>query len=188
MEISDGHVSVNTEGLSEKEREKDIGLSLIIKMCDSDKKFLFETSDYAFILDENWNNQCGPFFSQYSKGIVNASNFGADCFGAHKDRPIQGYDGQVILSKSGTWEDISGKEIRESVIFHELAENYYRTHYNYSYHGNILGLKSAHSAAILLELNYFKNPQPGRGTYRGFTPTPEQINEYEDKRKQYLGY
>ena len=182
------HVSVNTEGLSDKEREKDIGLSLIINMCNSDKKILFETSDYAFMLDENWKNNCGNFFTQNSKGIVNASNFGMDCFGAHMDRPINGYDGQVILSKSGTWVDEYGKEIRESVIFHELAENYYRTHYNYSYHGNLLGLKSAHNSAVLLELNYFNNPQPGRGTYTGFNPSEQQLNEYANKRKEHVGY
>ena len=45
----DGSVSVNMEGLSQEAINKDIGLSLINDMVNSDYKYYFETSDDAFL-------------------------------------------------------------------------------------------------------------------------------------------
>ncbi len=193
--IFDGiHVSVNTEGLSDKDLKKDIGLSLILDLCNSDKKFLFETSDFAFTLDEKGLPNAGTLnhcTTGTVGGIINASNYGKDDYGGHEDRPRKGYDGHVIVAKSGTWYSKEGKEIRESVVFHELAENYYRTHHNYNYNGTgfIIKRYSAHSEAVFREPKYyFNNCKPGKGSFKGFSLTPEQKASFLSQKKAYIGF
>ena len=193
--VIDGiHVSVNTEGLSDEDLKNDIGLSLILDLCNSEKKFLFETSDFAVTLDENGSPYVGVLNTVFSNGlggIINASNYGKDSRNGYTERPIKGYDGQVILSKSGTWYSKDGKEIRESVVFHELAENYYRTHYNYNYNGKgfIVKRYSAHSEAVFREpKNYFNNCMPGTGRFEGFTLTPQQKEEYRLFHQKHMGF
>gem|GEM_PF-5934081 len=193
--VFDGiHVSVNTEGLSDKDLKKDIGLSLILDLCNSDKKFLFETSDFAFTLDEKGLPNAGTLnhcTTGTVGGIINASNYGKDDYGGHEDRPRKGYDGHVIVAKSGTWYSSQGKEIRASVVFHELAENYFRTHHNYNYYGVgwLIKKNSAHSEAVFREPKYyFNNCKPGKGSFKGFSLTPEQKASFLSQKKAYIGF
>ena len=80
----------------------------------------------------------------------------------HTHVPKQGYNGHVILAKSGIWYDNDGRFARPSVLFHELAENYYRTHFGIDYmdkkenHNN-----GAHSRASFREGFAYNNPDPG---------------------------
>ena len=193
--IFDGiHVSVNIEGLSKADLKKNIGLSLIYDLCNSDKKFLFETSDFAFTLD-CYGRPCAGILNNADDkglgGIINASNYGKDSQRGNNDRPRKGYDGQVIVSKSGTWYSSQGKEIRASVVFHELAENYFSTHHNYNYYGVgwLIKKNSAHSEAVFMEpKNYYNNCSPGKGRFEGFELTPQQRAVFPLLRKNYIGF
>lgn len=91
-----------------------------------------------------------------NNGVVNASNNGKDSDGGYTHKPKEGYDGHIILSKSGQWIDGKGRSLRRSLSFHEIAENYYRTHCGDNY-------KVAHEKACEREgFSFDHNPYPGR--------------------------
>ena len=140
-----------SEDISLGKQKNDKGLSLLYDLVKSDKKFFYETSDdvLSTITTEGIKNM-----SENEHGVINASNYGLDSEGKHIYRPKEGFDGQVILSKSGIWKNGEGKNLRKSVLFHELAENYYRTHDNNDYY-------TAHEKAVLREGLYFGNKHPG---------------------------
>ena len=121
-------------------------------MVNSDKKFFYETSDdYSSMVDDGLSH---PMYElQY--GVANASNNGLDSEGGYTHKPKSGYDGHVILAESGAWKTSDGKDLKTSLLFHELAENYYRTHKGFDY-------KCAHEAAIAREGLYYRNTTPGR--------------------------
>lgn len=64
-------------------------------------------------------------------GVVNASLNGLDSRNAYTHKPKVGFDGHIIIAKSGIWYETDNKgflnNIRTSIVFHELADNYYRT-------------------------------------------------------------
>lgn len=98
-------------------------------------------------------------------GVFNASNYGKDSDNGYTYRPADGYDGHVGISMSGNYNfKNNGDNARRSVVFHELAENFYRTHFGYDYHGKSNRGNDnygAHYRASMREGNYFGNSRPG---------------------------
>ena len=68
--------------------------------------------------------------------------------------PKEGFDGHVILARSGEWLDGNNNSLRISLLFHELSENYYRTHCGMDY-------EDAHHNARMRESVSFGNNNPG---------------------------
>ena len=128
-----GMVSVNTEGLSEETLKKDIGLSLINDMANSEKKYYYETSDIALCCNSDGERIVLPIYLERNSGVVNASRYGLDSKWGHTQLPMEGFDGQVVITKSGQFH-LQG-DARQNVIFHELKENYLRTDRNMNYWG-----------------------------------------------------
>ena len=146
----DGSVSVNMEGLSQEAIDKDIGLSLIKDMVNSDYNYYFETSDEAFFCDKLGNRVSNLICNEYYKGVINASRHGFDCSGSYMYLPMDGFDGQVVIAKSGSF-TLNGQDVRKNIVFHELEENYLKTDMNMNYYGsNGIG---AHRTAARIE-NY----------------------------------
>ena len=156
-----GSVSLNLVGLSEKEITNDKGLAQIRDMVDSGKKFYYESGEISYTgkglkemaLDEN--------------GVMNASNNGRDSNGGYTEVPQSGYDGQVSISSDGKFTDLNtGDDVRKSVIYHELRENYYRTHHGFDYKGNQTNNGfGADWRAVKDEGNFYGNFQPGGATF-----------------------
>ena len=87
------------------------------------------------------------------------------------DMPRAGYDGAVFIalgeveidflepvSNGALNERKATRQIRASMVFHELAESYFRTH------GNGMSRDEAHNKAIAWEGESFGNPKPGNFT------------------------
>ena len=146
----DGSVSVNMEGLSQNAIDKDIGLSLINDMVNSDCNYYFETSDEAFFCNKLGNRVSNFICNDDYKGVINASRHGFDCSGSYMYLPMDGFDGQVVIAKSGSF-TLNGQDVRKNIVFHELEENYLRTDMNMNYYG-INGI-GAHRTAARIE-NY----------------------------------
>jgi RHS repeat-associated protein len=188
-----GNVSIDFSGLSEKEIKKtlrkDPGLAIINDLVNSDKKFLFEISDVALINSEA-GNKAGLFIVNNSDlGVINASNYGKDSDDSNTHRPRDGYDGHVVIAQSGVWQDRSGKSNKRSLIFHELAENYYRTHYGYDYNGNNTNSnQGAHYRATRREGGAYMNSTPGHFTYSPAKLSNNQMNALQKKINKYYGY
>ena len=119
---NDGRVSVSaTEG----QRKHDAGLSLIYDLVNSKKKYYFEVSDD---ISSVYNDGAYHDMEEAGYGVINASNGGLDSKYTYTHTPKKGYDGHVIIARSGQWKQedpITHKvqDIRASITFHELAEN-----------------------------------------------------------------
>ena len=162
-----GNVSVNTKGLSKEQLEQDKGLSLINNMVKSDKKMLYEASEVGLLNNSDGNRDAVPMFMD-NNGVINASNGGSDANGEYTYRPADGYDGHVIVSMSGQFTDLNGNgDMRSSTVFHELAENYFRTDKGYNYNGSRKNNDGfgAHSRAAKWEGNRLGNQSPGSGQF-----------------------
>ena len=152
-----GRVSISKD-VTEGKLKDDKGLSLINDLIQSDKMFLYESSDdvSSVYRDSREHEMTDDSWTAY--GIVNASSNGTDSRGTYSHKPKDGFDGHVILAKSGEWKETDTKgnvfSIRKSILFHELAENYYRTHESKNYN-------EAHRLAITREGFYFHRQQPG---------------------------
>ena len=152
-----GNVSLSEE-VTKGMLKNDKGLALINDLVTSDKKFLYESSDDASSTykDGLIHNMASDELTM--DGIVNASLYGKDSRGMYTHTPKEGYDGHVILAKSGDWKETNKKgfvtSIRKSILFHELSENYYRTHYNMDY-------ENAHYSAIAREGFLYQRQTPG---------------------------
>lgn len=149
---ANGNVTLDFSKLDKKKTPADLfkddeGLSLINDLITSNKRFLYEATPLVLIKSEN-GNKTGGFTQSLAHAIVNASNYGQDSNGAHTHRPRDGFDGQVIISPNASFEEVDSNQnlvskTRASVIFHELCENYERTHNNVNYSG----AKGAHQLA-----------------------------------------
>jgi RHS repeat-associated protein len=162
VKIVNGNVSVNTEGLSDEALKADKGLSLINDLCKSDKKYLFESTEISILNGEN-DNPIGLHNNSMRSGIVNASNFGKDSKGKNEHRPPSGYDGYVSISSSGRYTSRNGFDVRTSIVFHELMENYLRTDKGLDY--SIKGGTGAHLMAKRLEGITFGNTNRGEARF-----------------------
>ena len=177
----DGSVSVNMEGLSQKAIDKDIGLSLINDMVNSDYKYYFETSDEAFICDESGARCTRLTACDLNKGVTNASRYGTDSNGGYRDLPMAGFDGQVVIAKSGRF-TLYGKDVRKNIVFHELEENYLRTDKKMNYQGGV-GI-GAHRTAARIENNAWRD-FAGQGDY---TPPQKPQSKSKDSIMNYINY
>ena len=146
-----GKVSLSKDVTPQK-LKMDKGLDLINDLVTSEKKFLYESTDDISSVFRDGNNHN---IDELNNGVVNASNNGKDSDGGYTHKPKEGYDGHIILSKSGQWIDGKGRSLRRSLSFHEIAENYYRTHCGDNY-------KVAHKKACEREgFSFDHNPYPG---------------------------
>ena len=160
-----GSVCIDFDGLDDEGKNKmlkqDKGLSLINDMIESDKKMLYEASDVGLCLDRDGKREGMPMSLAF-EGILNLSNFGKDSENGYTNRPREGYDGQVTISISGQYNDKNGNNLRISTVFHELAENYERTHNGCDYKPNKSnGGFGAHYRAAQREGTWFGNSTSG---------------------------
>jgi len=177
----DGSVSVNMEGLSQEAIDKDIGLSLINDMVNSDYKYYFETSDDAFLCNQSGKRTCESIATEKFRGVVNASVYGLDYFGEHRYLPMEGFEGQVVIAKSGRF-TLYGENVRKNVVFHELEENFLRTDKRMDYQGGY-GV-GAHRTAARIENNAWGN-FAGQGDY---TPPQTPQSKSNDSIMNYINY
>ena len=177
----DGSVSVNMEGLSQEAINKDIGLSLINDMVNSDYKYYFETSDDAFLCNQSGTRTCESIATEKFRGVVNASVYGLDYFGEHRYLPMEGFEGQVVIAKSGQF-TLYGENVRKNVVFHELEENFLRTDKRMDYQGGY-GV-GAHRTAARIENNAWGN-FAGQGDY---TPPQTPQSKSNDSIMNYINY
>ena len=165
-----GNVSIDFSGLSEKEKAKmlknDRGLSAINDAVEGNSKMLFEVGNITTV-NTSKGNQAYPYPVIFDpNGVVNASNNGKDSNGGNTFLPQSGYDGQVTISFDGEFTS-GGRDARNSVVFHELREMYYRTELGYDYYGNNSnGGFGAHYRASQDEGRYFGNSNPGSAAFR----------------------
>ena len=163
----DGKVSVNMDGV----KVPDAGLSLINDMANSDKKFYYETSDVALCRDKDGNRKTVSLISEQSLGCLNASVGGLDSQGEHTFLPIEGFDGQVVITKTGSFH-YGLQNRRRNIVYHELAENYLRTDQGLNYFGNgMAGRGGAHQTAASWEFAAWGTMEPGTAQFTLGNPT-----------------
>ena len=173
-----GMVSINIDGLSEYALKQDIGLSLLYDMSVSDKKYYYETSDVALCCNSYGEKVALPIYLKDYGGVINASKYGFDSQGGHTQLPMQGFDGEVVITQNGKF-SLQGRDARKNIIFHELKENYLRTDSKMNYWGAI-GM-GAHKTAADIEFQ-------GWGTLGGqATYTVPNLGK-EDYEKMYQRY
>ena len=104
----------------------------------------------------------------------NNINYGTSCkLAPARDIPLEGYDGAVYIAIGNVEIDVLETQtfgpnmsrsynrtyqIRASMVYHELLENYYRTH------GDGMTRDEAHKKATAVEWQSFGNPKPGEFT------------------------
>ena len=177
VDDNSGTVTVNREGLLQE--DIDAGLQCIIDMVDAPEKFLYEVSDNAHVVIDGMNpntfesegdTQANIDITRDDNGLINASLNGKDANGKNTYRPSSNYQGQVSIAESEnysvSWDGVQNNG-RRSVIFHELRENYYRTHFGYDFRPNSSNNNyGAHYRATRDEKKYYYlNGTPGSATY-----------------------
>lgn len=146
-------------------------------------KIFYETSDVALYRDENGERKYENLL--YNRGCINASNGGLDSKEKHKYRPIDGFDGQVVISKAGVfyYEEIFPNR-RKNVVFHELAENYFRTDRGLNFWGTgVIGdirTGGAHQCAANMEFKAWNTREAGTNYFD--PPTNKNLN-YSDAQR-----
>ncbi|MBR3466417.1 MAG: hypothetical protein IKH15_04275 [Bacteroidales bacterium] len=176
-----GVVSVNLEGLSDEALEKDIGLSLINDMAGSDYKYYYETSDIALCCNSNGEKIAPALYLSQFRGVINASRNGVDSKNGHTQLPMEGYDGQVVIAKTGEFR-YQGRDVRINIVFHELEENYLRTDKCMPYWGP-KGV-GAHETAADIEFQGWGS----QGGWAIYTPNLQDVDYYKNglRKSHYL--
>ena len=177
-----GQVAINTEGLSENALKNDIGLSLINDMVVSNKKYYYETSDVALYCNSEGERIASPNYIY--PGVINASKYGLDAKNRHTHLPMQGFDGQVVITKSGEFR-LQNRDVRKNIVFHELKENYLRTDKNMNYLGPI-GI-GAHKTAAYIEFQKW-NTQGGQADYIMPTLGQKDFEIMYARKNKYMQY
>ncbi|MBI3518090.1 MAG: hypothetical protein HY062_01865 [Bacteroidetes bacterium] len=164
--------------------KKDEGLNLVNDLVTSNKKFYYSAAEV-----EGFGNELGTvtpkFLGKDPNGIINASDNGKDSNGSNAFLPKKGYNGQVVISNEGHFEEPdknTGSMLikrRSSLVFHELAENYERTNNGADYNGNKTnGGFGAHYKANQRESNWWnKSNNPGVANY---ISGPDKTLSYKD--------
>ena len=178
--IQNGIVSVNTDGLTKDAIENDAGLSLINRMVNADEHYYYEACDYALCLNSTGKRQIIELSNPNLKGCINASVNGFDCFNRHSQLPMEGFDGQVIIAEHGSFRN-GNLDIRSSVVFHELGENYFKTTFGMNY-------QAAHDAAISMEDRSITRNFGFPGTVSDYTPPPSVYNRTGQEQNRILNY
>jgi hypothetical protein len=147
-----GKISFNTEGLNVSD---DAAYELINNLVNSKNNYLFEVASETegFERSGKDNKERGNSISlnteKKKSGLYNLSENEKMKYSTDEDYlPKEGYNGQVTLGK-GYWLTIDGKnwQPKSNIIFHELAENYYRTEFGYYYANSKDKNKAAHARA-----------------------------------------
>ncbi len=165
--IAGTRVFLDIDGMTEEDIQKDKGFALLYEMSNSPRKYLYEANEGG-VFNIN-GEETGIYIpSSIPSGVINASNNGRDSDDKHTFLPKKGYDGQVLVSpraifKIGDRTSDKYSNVRQSLIFHELMENFLRTDYGYDYNGNKGNDNvGAHERATNMEpRQLFLNPQPG---------------------------
>ena len=128
----------------------------------------------------------------YEGGCINASNGGLDSEGKNTHLPIEGFDGQVVISKAGVfYYNANFPDRRKNVVFHELAENYFRTDCGLNFWGTgIIGNireGGAHQRAANMEFKAWNTWEAGTNYY---TPPKNKNLNYSDVQRasNYITY
>ncbi len=176
---SEGRVDIDRTNITNSQISKDAGLALLMDLTLSSKKFLYEAND---------NITCSEIMEGYAKsmddnrlGIVNASNNGKDASGGYAYLPAMGFDGHVIFAYSGEWTDYNGNNAKSSFLFHELAENYYKTDKGFDYYSSFSNI-GAHKTAIKRERGFYGNPYPGKVVRQQKFPESKASYKYKNTR------
>ena len=129
--FQNGRVNVNTEGMSGEEIEQDAGFSVLTRMTQSEKHYLYQAEE---VLDEK--NEPIPLLC-HSETPRESFNRDATrgAFGRRKHTPNgeplpDGYQGWVVFHPNAVFNGYEGGEFfsnRPSTTFHELEECYQRT-------------------------------------------------------------
>jgi len=167
----------------------DEGLNLINDMITSNQKMLYEASELAMCHYEDGNRITKNLLDTRNQ-LINASTKGKDSDGTYTYLPKGKYQGQVVINPNATFReaDLDGAWVtktRASVVFHELAENYERTHNGVDYKG----ADGAHNRAINREKRWHgKSYRPGAAEASAVEPSKERKKELYEKRLNYLRY
>ena len=184
----DGRIVI--AGLSEVDKtnllKSDAGFALVNDLINSPENYLYEASD-LFLGNSDDGSKLYVFVDQQEHKVVNASNGGKDSKGIHEERPREGFDGQVTISPNATHfeTDITGTTLvpksRSSVVFHELGENYARTHNNLDY-------EAAHRQSVNREKKWkYKSGEPGASDAESPRMTRERYEEIQKIINVYMG-
>jgi len=152
--------------------KRDEGLNLINDLVSADERYLYEGTDIGIFKMEVNGRTIVKSMSLDNNGVINASRNGADSGYLNRYLPgSENYDGQVAISSSGSWEELNQdgtaliKKSRNSLVFHELAENFERTTNKRSYYGSTTKT-GAHQGAINREWKWWgKSNNPGGANY-----------------------
>ena len=148
------YLLVDISDLREGQVKRDKGLDLLQEISSSDVKILYSSAE----IEEFEDGQGVILVGKDPNGVVNASSKGKDSNGKNTIQPKEGFDGQLSITLYGSWNTNGGKS-RQSVLFHELAENYYRSS-GIDYDSKN-GKPGAHELASRREGGYFGNNEPG---------------------------
>jgi RHS repeat-associated protein len=155
-----GRISVDISGLSKRQLRADKGLNLLYEISVAPEMLLYTKGELELFGSKNPNS--GSFMHLVGldkNGVINASKNGTDSRGGHEIMPRDGYDSQLAITAEGSW-DMNGGG-RKSIIFHELAEAFFRAQgINFGNAANPND-NGAHNMAIRLEGNHYGNRTPG---------------------------
>src|SRR5690606_8173226 len=197
IKFDNGRASLDFGKMSKSEitkaLEADKGLNLDNDLINSNKKFLYEAVDYYLISSSDGTVPQQGYLATLTiskSKIINASNNGLDSQDALTYQPKKGYDGQVIIHPKASYEELdeSGTTIifkpRATMIFHELAESYERTHNGIQYQNSVSGtiiIKGAHELAKDRERKWkYSSNTPGE------IASPMNLRSPSKKRKKQL--
>lgn len=172
-------ISIDFSILSKEEignvLNEDKGLTLLYLLINSKKKYLYEAVNYATFRTEE-GNLFSYDLTSFNDPIINMSDNGRDSEGRYIFLPIEDYNGQVIFSPNfifyevGTFVKVGWISLgdqnkikdRNSIVFHEIAEMYYRTELGIDYQTNSIQ-PGAHYLANKLEDTFWnRSNEPGR--------------------------
>ena len=134
---------------------QDEGLNLLNDLVQSNKNFFYAASEVIKVRLPNGQRQSNPLVMDNNL-ISNTSDNGLDSNNKLTNLPMPkyknlNYNGQVVIHPNGVFYESNGSggqvvKPRRSLVFHELAESYERTHNGIDY--NDRGFRSgAHSLA-----------------------------------------
>ena len=155
---ANGRISVDISGLSQEALRADKGLALVYDMSVASEKILFSSGEFELFSDGN-GGQNLMTVGYDRNGVINASRKGKDSNGKNTILPQEGYSSQVAITSQGFW-DMNGGG-RRSIVFHELAETYYRAQgIDFGNHRDPND-NGAHNRASRLEGGHYGNRTPG---------------------------
>ena len=176
-------VQINFDNLSKEKIDatlrEDKGLTMLYNIINSERKYLYEAKDNISIRSET-GQVIELDLNNVNPPMMNASDNGKDSRGKNTFLPPSDYNGYISISANfdyyesatrvplGLWgSDINVQlKNRNSVVLHEIAENYYRTEFGIDYKSS-RDQPGAHYLASKLEESLF-NSSNEPGSYRNY--------------------